>query len=164
MAMPDGVRLNKVKTTMARIKTVLGERQRATEALLHARGEYRPPQQPEWEGEPVTIKKYGRKYTVPSDHPWAMRPTRAERMTSNRIARSLHRWQRKLVARKRSRKGVPEDVVQWMAEQDKMPLEESAMEAARVEQDTRFDGESRGGPLEDPYAGKGGGGSGTSER
>lgn len=116
LAMPDGVRYAKVKTTMARVKTVLGERERALEALMHARGEFVAPTTTEYTGVPVTVKKFGRTHTVPADHPFAVKATRAEKMSASRIDRRRRLWKAKHAMWEKTRAPIPEEAVRWMEE------------------------------------------------
>lgn len=131
IAQPDGHRLKKVKKTMARIKVVLGERQRAFEKIRQTRGEAYPKQKPQYQKEVTLIKKFGRPLLVPIDHPYAISPTRAEKATANRKIRNWRAWKRRDERRKQSRKPVPEEAQAWAYRKPGEPLQlESVTEAA----------------------------------
>lgn len=106
-------------------------------------------------GDLVTIKRFGRKMKVPSDHPWALRPTRSELNTAMRRGKfALQKKAEKDAAKARLRRGLealPEDVRGLVDDEgrlveSRMRLEEEdAMEAAVQEQDRRFEGGQEGG-------------------
>jgi len=187
LAAPDMRRWAMVKRTMARVKVVLGERQRAFSALHRVRrdadhypSQLQPEADPEapslikptdaphaWKGqgrtgvgsrlvgEIVTIKRFGRKMKIPSDHPWALRPTRSEINTAMRRGKwAGDRAADKAAAHAKLAKGLaalPDEIRDLVDDEGRLIesrmrlAEEDAMEAATQSKDKRFDGGDRGG-------------------
>ena len=141
--LPDGIRLKKVRKTMARVKVVLGERERATRALLATSDAPLPPKRPTIVTDDVVrIKKFGRSLLVPAEHPHALRPTRAELRVRRAAIRRYQRWSTRQSARMDSRAEVPAHVRAWIQENLARADTETAMEAAQLEEDTRFDSQA----------------------
>ena len=141
--MPDAARYSKVRRTMAGIKHVLGERSRAIGSEFDAR-DLRPEPLPELQGEPVELKKFGRKLTVPSDHPYAQRPTQAEIKDHQRRQRYWGRRRAREEAARRAKEEAeaktPEDVRSWYAEREAGRLARTSIEGSLGEavEDKRF--------------------------
>ncbi|KAA0165742.1 hypothetical protein FNF27_06568 [Cafeteria roenbergensis] len=143
--MPDSSRVRKVRKTMARIKRVLSERKMAVDRAIAAADSVDLGEPlPAFEGEMVTLKKFGRKYEVPSDHPMAQRPTRAEHKEwarrRGRRDRFLARQAAIEAARAKGLDDLPEDVRKWYAEREAGQLQAQTVDDAigRAEADTRF--------------------------
>jgi Mitochondrial 39-S ribosomal protein L47 (MRP-L47) len=142
--MPDGVRLTKVRKTMSRIKAVLGERERAVEAVVAQSAAPIPPKRTKREAEAVpqeltVVKKFGRSHLVGARHPIALRPTRAELRTRHAAIRRFTRWSARQQLRLSQRAEVPAHVRRWIGENLARADTETAMEAATLDVDTRFD-------------------------
>lgn len=141
--MPDASRVKKVKKSMAHIKRVLWERHRATDLAVEERS-LNPESLPPHKGEPVTLKKFGRKVTVPSDHVWASTPTRAEKKDLARRQRSAARHRAKAaraeMRRAEAEAAVPEEVRAWYKQREAGLLRKTSVDDAvgRAEVDERF--------------------------
>jgi len=148
--MPDASRVRKVRKTMARIKRVLSERRQAVSRVLAEGTADVGEPLPAFSEETVDIKKFGRSYKVPVDHPYAQRPTRAEdRAWTSRQRRRDRYMARKAAfeaAKSAAEENLPEEVREWYKKRDAGLLAKGSIEDAigRSEADTRFDHQEEG--------------------
>jgi ribosomal protein L29 len=143
MEMPDASRVKKVRKTMAKIKRVLWERRQAVDAALQQREDL-PKPVPELSGPNVRLKKFGRKYVVPADHAFALRPTKAEVKSalnrSRRKGRYMDRVAKRTAATAEAEAAIPQEVRDWYTEREAGKLKKQSIDDAigRAQEDSRF--------------------------
>lgn len=148
MAMPDGSRHRKVRRTMAGIKRVLWERSTAVDAMLKERGTALAPADPAYSEQVVQIKKFGRKYTVPVDHPYAASSTRAERQRDRRriLIKARYDARQQRLRDARASAVIPPEVAEWYRKREQGRTRVQTMDdiIGRAAVDQRFDGSDDG--------------------